>query len=120
MRTGCVINFSDRTFAEFFQDVPAIDIYDAKYALGSGSKANRTRASWHIGSDSDVATVLDMLVERCEYEGSLEPKQIEVAKKTISRLRWSNSVLIAPAGPSKSRRLNTRSCFPSLVSKAGM
>jgi hypothetical protein len=44
MSAGYVLNFSDRTFAEFFRDF-GVEIEDAQYMEGhSGSKANRMRS----------------------------------------------------------------------------
>lgn len=43
MRGGYVLNFSDRTFGEFFQNDMALNIFDPKYNYASGSKANRLR-----------------------------------------------------------------------------
>ena len=43
MGSGYILNFSNRTFAEFFLDNFGIDIYDDNYDYGSGSKANRMR-----------------------------------------------------------------------------
>jgi len=40
MGSGYVLNFSNRTFAEFFLDSFGIDIYEKKYGYGSGSKSN--------------------------------------------------------------------------------
>jgi hypothetical protein len=39
MRGGYVLNFSDRTFGEFFQNDMALNIFDPKYNYASGSKA---------------------------------------------------------------------------------
>lgn len=46
MRSGYVLDFSDRTFQEFILENIRIDIFDEKYAYASGSKANRLRAFW--------------------------------------------------------------------------
>ena len=51
MSSGYVLNFSNRTFANFFLECFGIDIYDAKYDYGSGSKANRMRAFWQRESN---------------------------------------------------------------------
>ncbi len=45
---GYVLNFSDKTFKEFFQNDLHIDIYDDKYAINGTSKANRLRAFFSI------------------------------------------------------------------------
>jgi hypothetical protein len=44
MRHGYVLDFSNQTFREFFEDEFGIDIYDEKYAVKGSSKANRLRA----------------------------------------------------------------------------
>jgi hypothetical protein len=46
MSSGYVLDFSNRTFAEFVLDSTGREIYDQKYERGSGSKANRLRAFW--------------------------------------------------------------------------
>jgi hypothetical protein len=38
-----VLDFSNRTFAEFVEDSVRRDIYVTRYKYGSGSKANRLR-----------------------------------------------------------------------------
>jgi hypothetical protein len=38
METGYVLDFSNRTFAEFITDYSGINIYDSRYDYGSGSK----------------------------------------------------------------------------------
>lgn len=43
MGGGYVLNFSDRTFAEFFHEELGIDINDPKYSVNGGSKGKRTR-----------------------------------------------------------------------------
>lgn len=46
MGGGYVLDFSNRTLAEFVAESTGRDIYDAKYDYASGSKANRLRAFW--------------------------------------------------------------------------
>jgi hypothetical protein len=48
MGGGYVLDFSDRTFAEFVVDSVGLDIYDDKYRYASGSKANRLRGFWKV------------------------------------------------------------------------
>ena len=43
MGGGYVLNFSDRTFATFFQEELSIDIDDPKYSMMGGSKGKRMR-----------------------------------------------------------------------------
>jgi len=76
MGSGYVLNFSNRTFAEFFLDSFGIDIYDSKYDYGSGSKANRMRAFWERESNHIVGRVLDLLfTEWNEFQGFGEPDE---------------------------------------------
>lgn len=61
MGSGYVLEFSNRTFAEFFLYSFSINIYDAKYDYSSGSKANRMRAFWERESNYLVGRVLDLI-----------------------------------------------------------
>ena len=58
MGGGYVLNFSDRTFADFFRDFD-VDIDGAAYLEGhSGSKANRMRSFWDRAPDQLVGEIL--------------------------------------------------------------
>jgi len=46
MGGGYVLDFSNRTFEEFFREVVEININAPQYQLGSASKAQRLRAFW--------------------------------------------------------------------------
>lgn len=54
MDGGYVLDFSNRTFEEFFREVVGVAIYDTRYALGSGSKAHRMRAFWQVATDEQL------------------------------------------------------------------
>jgi hypothetical protein len=58
MDSGYVLNFSNRTFAEFILDSTGIEIYNSKYDYGSSSKANRLRAFWNVESNYVVGKLL--------------------------------------------------------------
>ena len=58
MDTGYVLNFSNRTFAEFVQESAGRDIYDSRYDYGSGSKANRLRAFWQKEDNAVVGKLM--------------------------------------------------------------
>jgi hypothetical protein len=58
MGNGYVLDFSNRSFAEFFKTDFGIDIYDNKYEFNGNSKAKRMRAFWEIESDGLVGKVL--------------------------------------------------------------
>jgi hypothetical protein len=63
MKSGYVLDFSDRTFQEFVGDATGKDILDNKYNFQSGSKANRLRAFIKEESNYDVGVLLEKLVE---------------------------------------------------------
>jgi len=89
MGSGYVLNFSNRTFSEFFQDNFGIDIYDSKYENGSGSKANRMRAFWERESNHLVGCVLGLLVDEwVEFKGYNSPQTPpEEIVKIVARLK---------------------------------
>ena len=63
METGYVIDFSDRTFFEFFRDELQIDIDAIKYQKNGTSKAKRLRAFWEIELDPLVGKAIESLLE---------------------------------------------------------
>ncbi len=63
MGSGYVLNFSDRTFAEFFENELSVNIDDPKYRLNGVSKAKRLRAFLQIETEAVVAKALRALWE---------------------------------------------------------
>jgi hypothetical protein len=63
MQSGYVLNFSNRTFEEFFREVVGVQIYDSCFDLGSGSKANRMRAFWQVATDEQLRLFFSGLLE---------------------------------------------------------
>jgi hypothetical protein len=71
MSGGYVLDFSNRTFAEFFRDVLGVEIYSPRYNLGSGSKANRMRAFWQHATDTELRRLFQGILEGWDiYSGS--------------------------------------------------
>src|ERR1700674_5780428 len=66
MSGGYVLEFSNRTFEEFFREVVGIEIYEPRFDLGSGSKANRMRAFWQTASDEQLRSLLNGLIQGWE------------------------------------------------------
>jgi|GEM_PF-838879 len=66
MHGGYVLNFSNRTFAEFFEDEFGINIYDGKYETRGTSKANRLRSLIEQEDGWLVAKVLRQLSTYCD------------------------------------------------------
>lgn len=62
MSSGYVLEFSNRTFDEFFTEIVGVSIFDTTYNQGSGSKANRMRAFWRVGTDDQVISCLNGLI----------------------------------------------------------
>jgi hypothetical protein len=63
MSGGYVLEFSNRTFEEFFREVVGVEIYAPRFDLGSGSKANRMRAFWRTATDEKLRLLLSGLLE---------------------------------------------------------
>ena len=61
MGGGYVLNFSDRTFSEFFREELRIDIDDPLYARNGGPKAKRLRCFLQTVDKPTVARTLDSL-----------------------------------------------------------
>lgn len=94
MGSGFVLNFSDRTFAEFFDDY-RIAIDDPKYKSGGSSKANRLRTFWTLEPNHLVCRVLEGLIqvgisERCLGESGAE--SIAECQRIAQRLASSQPV----------------------------
>jgi hypothetical protein len=90
MSSGYVLDFSNRTFAEFVVDSIGLNIFDSRYDYGSGSKANRLRKLWQAEDDALVAKLMsDVLdygfpvsVRRSASDSVLE----SLCRQTILRL----------------------------------
>ena len=83
MASGYVIDFSNRTFSEFFKDNFGIDIYQSKYDYSSGSKANRLRAFWQKEEDAIVGNLLLQLLEYWKLQKELSNTLITLSEKTL-------------------------------------
>lgn len=94
MGGGYVLNFSDRTFGEFFRDDMKLDIFSPQYNYASGSKANRMRGFWQVAADTLVAKSIDHLLNYIDTQiaiGALHADQfssdlIQRARSISSRL----------------------------------
>jgi hypothetical protein len=65
MSGGYVLDFSNRTLAEFVVESTGHDIHDAKYDHASGSKANRLRAFWTQEPNHVAGKLVQDLIEYC-------------------------------------------------------
>lgn len=63
MQSGYVLDFTNRSFSEFFRDEIAVDIDDPVYSANGGSKAKRLRTFLRIGQKPAVIKALHALWE---------------------------------------------------------
>lgn len=85
MGSGYVLDFSNRTFAEFMIDTARIDPSDQKYNpySGSGSKANLLRAIWKVEPNHVVGKILTEMLSLCN-DGSSEHEQcLRIATRLV-------------------------------------
>ena len=102
MASGYVLNFSNSTFADYFNDVAGVEIYDDQVGYRGASKANHMRAFWETADNHTVARALGPLLENwADFEtfGFDAPTADDLA--IIHRLRRPASVadtaaLVAP------------------------
>jgi hypothetical protein len=91
MGSGYVLNFSDRTFAEFFRQDVGLNIYDPRFAYNGTSKAKRLRAFWEIESPANVGRALEKLLEVWKYlnesgKDERADRHYEECSRTAARL----------------------------------
>jgi hypothetical protein len=72
MGGGFVLDFSDRTFADFMAESTRKDIWNEGYLYRSGSKANRLRAFWKVEPNYLVGKLLTDLLEYCHNSSTGE------------------------------------------------
>lgn len=82
MGGGYVLDFSNRTFREFFQETVGLDIDDDKYMADGTSKAKRLRTFWRIESDPTVGTLVHALIDYAESLHRDDPDAKAKAKKS--------------------------------------
>ena len=93
MGGGYVLNFSNRTFTDFFLDSIGLDI-DSNYA---GSKANRLRGFWRREPNNIVGKLMgDMLeygVDSKLFNGKEDPDLLERCRGIVARLLQNAPVM---------------------------
>lgn len=95
MGSGYVLDFSNRTFADFVMDSTGRDIYDTRYDSASGSKAHRLRAFWQKEDNRIVAKLMgDML----DYTGDTGATA-ELCRLIVGRLLGKPQVAVQVPEP---------------------
>lgn len=96
MGEGYVLDFSNRTFEDFFLESFNIEIYDDKYDNGfSGSKANRLREFWKKENDYLVGKcIIDLLdySNSIGYSYNKSEEDINLCYKIGYRLRDESGI----------------------------
>ncbi|HUU82994.1 MAG TPA: abortive infection family protein [Phycisphaerae bacterium] len=94
MGGGYVLDFSNRTFAEFVAESTGRDIYDATYDLASGSKANRLRAFWAQEPNHLLGKLITDLLEysRPAADDPESARSFEECQRIAARLLHSAPV----------------------------
>jgi hypothetical protein len=95
---GYVLEFSNRTFAEFFREVVGVNIDDARYLRASGSKANRMRAFWDVATKEQLQKLLKGLLETWHLHS-----QKKIPEPTKLLLTNINSRLAGNAKPAETQ-----------------
>jgi hypothetical protein len=99
MRGGYVLNFSDRTFGEFFQSDMALNIFDPKYNYASGSKANRLRGFWQVADDSLVSLSINHLLTYIDTQIAIGRLQSEQFSDTLIQRARSIAARLSGVSP---------------------
>lgn len=83
---GYVLDFSNRTFEEFFNDF-SISIYSPKYSINGESKMKRLRAFWTLENNKLVGQVLESLLEIAAGVKDIDHADYNRALEYIYRLQ---------------------------------
>ena len=90
MGGGYVMDFTNRTFSEFFRESARIDIYADKYACNGDSKAKRLRAFIELEGDALTGKTLSDLLEYWRYKtpqsSAREASLLQQANQSVERL----------------------------------
>lgn len=92
MNTGYVLDFTDRTFYDFIQNITGVDIHAIKYKIYGNSKAKKLRAFWQTESDVVNGRVLKNLLER--YKFNVDSGRVKFNEKIYSEcIKITNRLL---------------------------
>ncbi len=86
MKGGFVLDFSNASFEQFFEDL-GIDIFDERYANIGTSKANRLRAFWQLANKNEIAKSVLAFCEYIQTKQETQPNALTVSDEQLARLR---------------------------------
>ncbi len=103
MGGGGVLNFTNRTFEEFFREVVGVQIYDSLYDRASGSKANRMRAFWDVATTDQLRLCFTGLIEAWSLHSAtpMPASAQTIFKEILQRLGGSS----AKASPQQNEKV---------------
>ena len=111
MESGYVLNFSDRTFANFFSENGNFDIHTQKYQGDGTSKAKKLREFWRLESDHTVGDITLGLITHYEsYVQNPDVALVENCKVIAVRLKSGTTSL-------SSLKSNEAVCDSNYISK---
>ncbi len=119
MGSGYVLDFTNRTFEDFFADTVGLNIWDEKYNLGSGSKANRMRSFWSKEANYLVGKVLTGLLEYMPEPSKPEDKEVfqgcrAIAQRLLSSAPVPELSAIGPVGSGREFEILARSVHDAI------
>ena len=111
MSGGYVLDFSNRSFRDFFNDL-GVDIYSPEYSIKGSSKANRLRAYWEKAQNKSVGKTLIAMAEKMgnnillgrvsfvnEKSESLEKEKIvrikEIGERLLNKIQLSTKAMVS-------------------------
>lgn len=97
-RGGYVLDFNDRTYAEFFRE-HGVNIDADKYRVNGTSKMKRLRAFWEIEPDTLVSKLLAALLEYINAIKQIDSSDQGKALAVINRLAGKASNTQTAATP---------------------
>lgn len=90
MHNGYVLNFTDRTFSDFFATL-GIDINAEKYMANGTSKANRLRTFWNIEDNFVVGKAIIELANMMKAENLSQTTGVKAAWMTAGAKNFLNN-----------------------------
>ena len=112
MEQGLVLDFSNRTFAEFFQETFGVDIYDDRWQAEGTSKARRLRYYLRKADRRTALRTLDALWEYREASSAiadypeLDESTLTAYSRIIKRLGGTPIESTAPAAAPPDQRVD--------------
>lgn len=85
MESGCVLNFTNSKFSDFFLENFNINIYDEKYSDKGDSKAKRLRTFWEKESNLLVAGSIEKMIEWWESEKLINEEEVTNNEKAMAK-----------------------------------